>query len=402
MSVPVRSRGDGIGSRSLPACFLDGPTIGTIAATKTGVLFRTPEIRPSQRPSPRTPVDFLTVRAISKTCAAPGVEIVEVPEPTIAPGMVKVRLEAASVCGTDLHIYKWDAWSASRIRPPRIIGHEFCGTVVEVGEGVVGRSVGDFVSSESHIVCGHCKQCLCGQGHVCVNTRILGVDVDGGFAECVVIPVDNARPTSRSVPTKIAAFQDALGNAVHTVMAGPVEGQTILITGMGPIGLFAATACKALGAERVIGTEVSPYRIALAEEVGVDVVLNPATCDVSAELRRLAPLGVDGSLEMAGHPAALALAIEHTRPGGRVSLLGVFGEAVQPIDVNRVVFKGINLQGIAGRKLWETWDQMGALLAGGRLNLAPVITHTMHYTEFQAAMELMQAGKAGKVVFLFD
>ena len=348
------------------------------------------------------PVHSRTVRAIAKTSAAPGVEIVEVPEPCVAPGMVKVRLEAASVCGTDLHIYKWDAWSASRIRPPRIIGHEFCGTIVEVGEGVEDRSVGDFVSSESHIVCGQCKQCQSGQGHVCVNTRILGVDVDGGFAEFVVIPTDNARPTDRSIPAKIAAFQDALGNAVHTVMAGPVTGQTVLITGMGPIGLFAASICRALGAERVIGTEVSPYRLALAEQVGVDVLLNPTKCDINAELRRLAPLGVDATLEMAGHPSTLALAMEHTRPGGRVSLLGVFGEAVQPIDVNRVVFKGLEVQGIAGRKLWDTWDQMGALLKGGQLNLDPVITHTMHYTEFQKAMELMQAGEAGKVVFLFE
>ncbi|MEQ1822453.1 MAG: L-threonine 3-dehydrogenase [Fimbriimonadaceae bacterium] len=342
------------------------------------------------------------MKAIAKMRPEPGVEIIEVPEPQIAPGTVKIKLEAASVCGTDLHIYSWDAWSAGRIKPPRIIGHEFCGTVVEVGDGVTDRAVGDFVSSESHIVCGKCRQCLEGQGHVCVNTVILGVDIDGGFADFAVVPAMNARPTPRSIPPEIASFQDALGNAVHTVMAGPVKDQTILITGMGPIGLFAVAICKALGAKKVIGTEISPYRIGLAEEMGVDVVINPANEDVNARLRQEAPDGVDGTLEMSGHPSSLGLAIEHTRPGGRLSLLGVFPSNVQPFDINTLIFKGIDVQAIVGRRIWQTWDQMGELLSSGKLNFAPVITHQMHFTEFQNAMELMKAGKAGKVVLRYD
>lgn len=342
------------------------------------------------------------MKAIAKTRPAPGVEIVEVPEPTVRPGCVKLELEAASVCGTDLHIYQWDAWSASRIRPPRIIGHEFCGTIVELGEGVTERAVGDFVASESHIVPRTSDYLKRGLGHVAPETQILGVDVDGGFAKYAVIPVDNARPTPRSVPPKLAAFQDALGNAVHTVMAGPVEGMDILITGMGPIGLFAVSICKALGANRVIVTEVSDYRIALAEQVGADVILNPKKEDASCALTKLAPLGVDATLEMSGHPSSLELAIDHTRPGGRISMLGVFHENRQTIDVNRAIFKGLNIQGIVGRRLWETWDQMGALLASGKLNLDPVVTHQMHYTEFEQAMELMSAGQAGKVVFTFE
>jgi len=342
------------------------------------------------------------VKAIAKVHPAPGVEIIEAPEPSVLPGYVKIKLEAASVCGTDLHIYSWDAWSASRIKTPRIIGHEFCGTIVEVGEGVTDREVGQFVSSESHIVCGRCRQCQNGQGHVCVNTQILGVDIDGGFAKYVVIPKDNARPTDRTVPVKIAAFQDALGNAVHTAMAGPVKDQNILITGMGPIGLFAVTVCKALGAAKVVATEVSPFRIDLARQVGVDVVLNPSQVDVAKELDVLVPGGFDGTLEMSGHPSSLGLAIEHTRPGGRLSLLGVYGQNTQSIDINALIFKGIDLQGIVGRKLWQTWDDMAALLATGKLNLDPVITHQMHYTEFQRAMELMKAGEAGKVVFTFE
>ena len=342
------------------------------------------------------------MRAIAKVRPEPGVEIVDAEEPDTGPGEVKIKLEAASVCGTDLHIYSWDPWAANRIHPPRIIGHEFCGTIVEVGEGVEGRHVGQFVASESHIVCGHCRQCRNGQAHVCVNTRILGVDVDGGFAEYVSIPANNARPTDPAIPREVAAFQDALGNAVHTVMDGPVKDQTILITGMGPIGLFAATICKALGAAKVIATEVSPYRIGLAHHVGVDLVLSPTDGDIAATLEKEAPGGVDATLEMSGHPSSLALAIEATRHGGRLSLLGVYGNALQTIDVNAAIFKGLRIQGIVGRRLWETWDQMHELLLSQKLNLAPVVTHQMHYTEFQKAMELMKKGQAGKVVFCFD
>lgn len=342
------------------------------------------------------------MKAIAKARPAPGVEIVDVDEPQVGPGQVKLRLEAASVCGTDLHIYNWDAWSSSRIKPPRIIGHEFCGTIVEVGEGVENRAVGDFVASESHIVCGHCRQCLAGQAHVCVNTRILGVDVDGGFAPYAVIPVSNARPTSRSIPAKFAAFKDALGNAVHTAYAGPLEGQNLLITGMGPIGLMAVAVAKAAGAAKVVAVEPSLYRINLARQMGADLVISPREEDVVKSILREVPGGVDGVLEMSGHPSSLGLAVECTRPGGRISLLGVYGEAVQSLRLNDVIFKGIDVQGIVGRRLWGTWDQMDALLMSGKLHLDPVVTHVMHYTEFGAAMEMMKAGQAGKVVFTFE
>lgn len=341
------------------------------------------------------------MKAIAKVHPAPGVEIIDAPEPQVRPGTVKIKLEAASVCGTDLHIYSWDAWSASRIKPPRIIGHEFCGTIVEVGEGVTDRHVGDFVASESHIVCGRCPQCLHGQGHVCVNTTILGVDIDGGFAEYVVIPKDNARPTKRSVPKEIACFQDALGNGVHTALAGPVKDCSILITGLGPIGLFAAAVCQAMGARQIVGTEVSPYRIELAHKVGLDAVLNPTTDPVADRLHELAPAGFDGVLEMSGHPSSMDLAVRHVRPGGRISMLGVFAENRQSIAINDVIFKGVDVQGIVGRRLWKTWEQMGELLDSG-LDVSPIVTHQMHFTEFQKAMELMKAGQAGKVAFFFD
>lgn len=341
------------------------------------------------------------MRAIAKVRPEPGVEIVDVPERDPARGEVKLRLEAASVCGTDLHIWKWDAWSAGRIQPPRVIGHEFCGTVVELGEGVEGLEVGQFVATESHAVCGRCLQCRSGQKEVCVNTRILGVDIDGGFAPYATIPAGCAMPTDRRVPPHLAAFQDALGNAVHTVADGPVEGQTILITGLGPIGLFAVTVAKAMGAACVVATEISPFRTQLAHAVGVDRVIDPTKEDAAAEIAKEFPGGVDATLEMSGHPSSLGLAIEATRPGGRLSCLGVYGEARQSVDMNAVIFKGLRVQGIVGRRLPETWDLMHRLLAEGNLKLDPVVTHRMHYTEFERAMELMAAGKAGKVVFDF-
>lgn len=342
------------------------------------------------------------MKAISKVHAGPGVELVEVPEPKVKPGHVKLRVDAASVCGTDLHIYQWDAWSAGRMVPPRIIGHEFCGTIVEVGEGVTDRQVGDFVSSESHIVPLDSAYLKAGLGHVAPETQILGVDVDGGFAEYAVIPAANARPTSRTIPLEVAAFQDALGNAVHTVNAGPVEGATVLITGMGPIGLFAVAVAKAMGAKRVIGTEVSPYRIDLAHKIGVDRVINPSVEPIDEILREEAPDGFDVTLEMSGHPTALPLAIKQTRLGGRISCLGVFKDNEQSVSMNEIIFKGLTVQGIVGRRLWETWDQMGELLASGKLDVRPVVTHVMPFHQFDEAMNLMTQGLAGKVVFKFD
>lgn len=340
------------------------------------------------------------VRAIAKLRPEAGFDFVEVPEPSVRTGHVKLRVEAASACGTDLHIIGWDTWAAGRIHPPRIIGHEFCGTIVEVGEGVTDRKVGDFVSSESHIVCGECRQCREGQAHVCVNTRILGVDVDGGFAPFAVIPAENARPTDPSVPCEIAAFQDALGNAVHTVSAGVVKDQVILITGMGPIGLCAVAVAKALGAAKVIAVEPSEFRTELAYQMGADEVRRPGA-GLAAALRQDFPGGFDATLEMSGHPASLALAVDATRPGGRVSLLGVYGQSPLPVDFNEVIFKGLTVQGIVGRHLWQTWDLMHDLLSSGRLDVRPVITHRMPYTEFGAGVESMRSGQAGKVVFSF-
>lgn len=342
------------------------------------------------------------MRAIAKVRPEAGLDVIDALEPTLQPGSVRVRVEKGSICGTDLHISQWDGWAAGRIRPPRIIGHEFCGTIVELGEGVTDRAVGDFVSSESHIVCGECRQCRNGQGHVCAKTVILGVDVDGGFAPQAVIPAANARLTPPSVPRSWASMQDAIGNAVHTALAGPVKDQRILITGMGPIGLFAVGICRALGAEQIIATEVSSFRIELAQRMGADFVINPRDEDADGGLRRIAPGGVDATLEMSGRPDAFRLAAEHTRPGGRISLLGIYPEPLACVDLNQIVMNGIDVQGIVGRRIWETWDQMSELFTRYGFDPSPVITHEMPAAEIRGAIDLLASGKAGKIVLDFS
>ncbi|MBN8690486.1 MAG: L-threonine 3-dehydrogenase [Armatimonadetes bacterium] len=340
--------------------------------------------------------------AVAKMQPAPGVDIVEVDTPKIKPGHVKVEILGGSICGTDLHIHQWDAFSQSRIHPPRIIGHEFCGEIIEVGEGVDPSRIGEFISSESHIVCGTCRQCQMGQGHVCANTRLLGIDVDGGFGGWAVMPAQNARTTPRVVPHEVASMLDALGNAVHTVADGPVAGQTLLITGMGPIGLFSIAVAKAWGAEKVIVTEVRPYRKQLAEKLGADVIIDPTQEDADAVLSRIAPDGVDGSLEMSGHESALPLAIRHTRPGGRISLLGLYPKSVQQIELNAMIMRGLKVNGIIGRKIWETWDQMIDLLQNKNLDVSAVVTHKMDFRDVNHAMEILERGEAGKVVLDFS
>lgn len=339
------------------------------------------------------------MKAIAKVRAAPGADLIDVDEPSVKRGHVKVRVMRTSVCGTDFHIYNWDEWSAKRIQPPRIIGHEMCGVIEEVGPGVADRKVGDYVASESHIVCGQCMQCRRKQGHVCSNTRILGVDVDGIFAPYVVVPAANARPTPTAVPPEVATIQDPLGNAIHTALSGPVYDRTILVTGCGPIGLFAIAVCKAKGARKVIATEVSEYRLGLAETMGADALLNPKSDDIEGAVRKLTrDGGVDGVLEMSGHPTALHQAVRLVRPGGRISLLGIFPATSLDVNMNDIIFKGLDVHGVVGRRLWDTWDQMFELLHHG-LDVRPAITHTFHYTEFGEAMELIRKGECGKVVF---
>lgn len=342
-----------------------------------------------------------TMRAVVKAEAAPGAEIREVPVPECGSGELLLRVLRAGVCGTDLHIYKWDGWSSGRMHPPVTLGHEFVGEIVERGAGVTEFDVGQHVACESHIVCGHCLACRTGNAHVCENTRILGVDVNGGFAEYVTVPAANAWHTPPGISLEVAAVMEPLGNAVHTAFAGPLAGSTIAVTGCGPIGLFAIGVARAAGASQVFASDVSPYRLELARKMRADQVI-----DVSKEnfvdgiLELTDGRGIDGVLEMSGSPNAMRDGLQALRNAGRLSLLGLPKDPFK-LDWNRlVIFKGITIHGIVGRRLFDTWYQMDNLLRSGHLDLRPAITHVMPMEKFDEAIQLLNSGDAGKVVLV--
>ncbi|HTW62765.1 MAG TPA: L-threonine 3-dehydrogenase [Terracidiphilus sp.] len=340
-----------------------------------------------------------TMQAVVKAEPAPGIELREVPVPAPGAGEVLVRVQAASVCGTDLHIYEWDPWAKGRIHPPLIPGHEFSGAVAAVGRGVTTVREGDLVSAEMHVACGKCLQCRTGLAHVCQHVRILGVDADGAFASYAVIPESNIWKLPDSIPHDYASLLDPLGNAVHTVLAGPIAAKTVAVTGCGAIGLMSIAVAKACGAARVYAIEVNAHRRAVAEQMGADLALDPNTDNVESLVREATEgTGVDVLLEMSGHPEAMRLGFALLRTGGRASLLGIPSRPFELDFARDIIFKGATVQGINGRKMFETWFQMEALLATGKLNLEPVITHRLKLSEFRKAMELLQSGEAIKVV----
>ena len=342
-----------------------------------------------------------TMRALVKTERAPGLTLQEVDIPSVGPHDALVKVAATSICGTDFHIYSWDEWSQGRIKPPMIAGHEFAGEVIEVGDEVKVVAPGDMVSAETHIVCHVCPQCKTGQLHTCINTSIIGVDVDGCFAEYVSIPAENLWINDPDLDPAVASAQEPLGNAVHTALDGPVAAARIAVTGCGPIGLMSIPVLKKCGAQLVIATEVNEYRLNLARELGADIVINPAEEDpVSIALEATDGLGVDGVLEMSGSPQAINQGLKMLRPGGRMSVLGVPpGREVSVDMANDIVFAGVSVRGIAGRKMWETWYQVSGLLAAG-LDIEPIITHRLPLEEFEQGMELMASGNSGKVVLI--
>jgi threonine 3-dehydrogenase len=340
-----------------------------------------------------------TMKALRKMQPTRGLAYETAPVPAIGPTDVLVRVKAASICGTDLHIYGWDRWSQGRIKPPVTLGHEFCGVVERVGEEVTAVKPGDFVSAEMHVNCGHCHQCRVGQAHICQNLRIIGIDQDGAFAEFVKIPASNIWKLDPAIPEHYGAILDPLGNAVHTVLAGPVAGQTVLVTGCGPIGLMSIAVAKACGSSAVYATETNEHRRAMAKKMGADVVLNPAAEDAVARiLSETGGTGVDALLEMSGNPTAIQQGFKALRAGGRASLLGIPTENV-PLDlVKDVIFKGATVQGIYGRRMYETWVQMTALLKAGRLNLDPLFGERAPLDRFEQAFSLLQGGLAGKIL----
>jgi threonine 3-dehydrogenase len=303
-----------------------------------------------------------------------------------------------SICGTDHHVYAWDHWSSRRVTPPRIMGHEFAGEVVAVGDDVADLRPGDLVSGESHRVCGICLQCRTGQGHVCARTSIFGVDADGCFAEIVVAPRASLWSNPPGLPMPIACVQDPLGNAVHAALAGAVAGCAVVVLGCGPIGLMAIAVARACGAAGIVASDTREYRLGLAKRMGADLTVNAAQEDVEAACRRVSPDGMDVSLEMSGAPSAIVSALRSVRRGGRVSLMGIPSRPLELDVAEDMVMKGLDIHCIVGRRLYATWATMSALLASGRLDISPVITHQMPWTDFAHGMDLMRDGLCGKVV----
>ncbi len=310
---------------------------------------------------------------------------------------VLIKVKKTSICGTDVHIWKWDAWAQRTIPVPMPVGHEFCGVVEAVGAGVTDIQPGELVSGEGHIVCGRCRNCLAGRRHLCPNTLGVGVNRPGAFAEYLSIPYRNVYKVPAGIPEDVISTFDPLGNAVHTALSWDLVAEDVLITGAGPIGCMAAAICKFAGARQVVVTDVNPYRLKLAAILGATRVVNVAAeslTDVKHELDMRE--GFDVGLEMSGHPSGLHDILEHTANGAKISLLGIFPDKVA-IDWDKVIFKGLMLKGIYGREMFETWYKMTSMIRAG-LDISPVITHRFPYTDFAEGFETMMSGQSGKVV----
>ncbi len=335
--------------------------------------------------------------ALVKTAAGPGLDLRDVPMPSIGINDILIRVHKTGICGTDLHIESWDPWAAGTIKPPLVVGHEFVGEIVDVGSNVADFHPGDLVSGEGHVVCGRCRHCLAGRRHLCANTIGLGVGRDGAFAEYVVLPMTNVWHHWPGVNEEVAAIFDPFGNAVHTALAFPVLGEDVLVSGAGPIGLMATAVARHAGARNVVVSEPNAYRRDLALKMGATLVVDPtqrALPDVFAELDMVE--GFDVVMEMSGNPAALRAAIAAMAHGGGIALLGIPTEEIS-LDVNAIVFKMLTLRGIYGREMYETWYKMTVMLQSG-LDITPAITHRFGFRDFEAAFEAARQGDSGKVI----
>ncbi|REJ35691.1 MAG: L-threonine 3-dehydrogenase [Bacillota bacterium] len=339
------------------------------------------------------------MKALIKPEAGPGLKLAEVDVPEPGRGQCLVKVEAASICGTDLHIYQWDPWAASRLKPPLIVGHEFAGRVVAVGEDVTSVAVGDYVAGEGHLFCGECYYCRTGSAHICERGQIIGVDTDGCFAEYIRMPAVNLWKLDEDVPPEVGAIHDPLGNAVHTVMAAGVSGRRVAVVGCGPIGLVAIAVARRAGASAVFAIDPNPYRRELARRMGADAVLaaGPGE-DPASRVRELTQgRGADVVLEMSGHPAGIDSGLDMLRKGGRMVLLGLPPNPVTLDLTEKVIFKEATLIGVNGRRLFETWYQTAELLRTG-LDVTPVITHEFKMEDFEQAFAALMEGRCGKIV----
>jgi threonine 3-dehydrogenase len=338
------------------------------------------------------------MKALIKKERKPGLWLEEVPKPRVGINDVLIQVDRAGICGTDVHIYKWDDWAQKTIPTPMVVGHEFVGEVAEVGSNVTDFFPGEIVSAEGHVVCGRCRNCLAGRRHLCKDTQGIGVNRPGAFAEYISVPMTNVWHHRGRVDRDVAAIFDPFGNAVHTALSFPVLGEDVLITGAGPIGIMAAAVVKHAGARFVVVTDVNDYRLDLARQMGATVALNVKTGPTLKEVQEQLGMkeGFDVGLEMSGNPAALRDMIDNMCHGGKIAMLGIPSVAV-PFDWNKVVFGMLTIKGIYGREMYETWYKMTVMLETG-LNLKPAITHRFHFSEFEKGFEVMLSGKSGKVI----
>ena len=337
------------------------------------------------------------MKALVKAKSEPGLWLEDVPVPRIGVSDVLIRVDRAAICGTDLHIYKWNEWARKTIPVPMAVGHEFAGTIAEVGSNVTDFHPGDFVSGEGHVVCGHCRNCLAGRRHLCAHTQGVGVNRPGCFAEYIAIPMANIWKHHDSVPKEVACIFDPFGNAVHTALSFPVLGEDVLITGAGPIGMMAAAVVRHAGARHVVITDVNPARLELALQFGVTKAVDTRTTSLFDVQKKLGMTeGFDVGLEMSGNPLAFQDMVRNMCHGGKIAMLGI-PSVDMAIDWNLVIFNMLTIKGIYGREMYETWYMMTVMLQSG-LDISPIITHRFHYTEYQQAFNAMLSGQSGKVI----
>ena len=341
------------------------------------------------------------MQALVKAKAEEGLWLQDVPVPEIGINDVLIKIQKTAICGTDVHIYNWDAWAQKTIPVPMPVGHEFVGHVTEIGSNVHDFKPGDLVSGEGHVVCGHCRNCLAGRRHLCNHTSGVGVNRQGCFAEYLSLPVTNVWYCDTRIPTDILACFDPLGNATHTALSFDVLGEDVLITGAGPIGCMAAAIARHAGARYVVVTDVNPYRLELAKKLGATMTLDVRTESVEKAQEKLGMKeGFDVGMEMSGNPAALNTMLSNMCHGGKIALLGIL-PGNTAVDWDLVVFNGLTIKGIYGREMYETWYKMTSMIQSG-LDIRPVITHHYHYTEFQEAFDVMRSGNSGKVILNWE
>ena len=337
------------------------------------------------------------MKALVKQESRPGIWLADVPEPQLGINDVLIRVKKTGICGTDVHIYKWDAWAQKTIPVPMVVGHEFVGEVVAIGANVADFHPGEIVSGEGHVVCGRCRNCLAGRRHLCAHTQGVGVNRPGAFAEYLVLPMTNVWHHAPEIDLEVASIFDPFGNAVHTALTFDLLGEDVLITGAGPIGVMATGVARHAGARYVVVTDLNPYRLALARKMGATLAIDPRETDLAQAQQKLGMReGFDVGLEMSGNPAAFRSMLESMAHGGKVAMLGI-PDKEMAIDWNLVIFNMLTIKGIYGREMYETWYKMTVMLQGG-LNIGPVITHRFHATEFEQGFAAMRSGQSGKVI----